>query len=163
MLDFDRATFIPTGQLSLLPLHAVASDELTVTYTPSVRALQAALAAAEEERAGPPVLLGIGNPLPNPQPLPFAQSEIEAVASLFAPDSYRVLNERQSTRAATLVELPGATHVPFACHGSLDVAELPDSALYLAGCDPPRVRRLCGWDWLTAAQDALPAPEEKAA
>jgi transposase len=29
--------------------------------------------------------------------------------------------------------------------------------------DPARVRRLCGWSWLTAAHDALPAPEEKAA
>ena len=29
--------------------------------------------------------------------------------------------------------------------------------------DPARVRRLCGWDWLTAAHDALPTPQEKAA
>jgi hypothetical protein len=29
--------------------------------------------------------------------------------------------------------------------------------------DPARVRQLCGWDWITAAHDALPAPEEKAA
>ena len=29
--------------------------------------------------------------------------------------------------------------------------------------DPARVRRLCGWDWLTAALDALPVPEAKAA
>ena len=29
--------------------------------------------------------------------------------------------------------------------------------------DPARVRRLCGWDWLTAAHDALPIAEEKAA
>ena len=29
--------------------------------------------------------------------------------------------------------------------------------------DPARVRRLCGWDWLIAAQDALPASVEKAA
>ena len=29
--------------------------------------------------------------------------------------------------------------------------------------DPARVRRLCGWDWLTAALDALPAPEANAA
>jgi hypothetical protein len=29
--------------------------------------------------------------------------------------------------------------------------------------DPVRVRRLSGWDWITAAHDALPAPEEKAA
>ncbi len=29
--------------------------------------------------------------------------------------------------------------------------------------DPARVRQLCAWDWLTATQDALPAPEDKAA
>ena len=29
--------------------------------------------------------------------------------------------------------------------------------------DPARVRRLCGWGWLTDALDALPAPTEKAA
>lgn len=29
--------------------------------------------------------------------------------------------------------------------------------------DPARVRSLCGWDWLTAAHDALPTPAEKAA
>ena len=29
--------------------------------------------------------------------------------------------------------------------------------------DPARVRRLCGWDWLTAAQDALATPKDKAA
>lgn len=29
--------------------------------------------------------------------------------------------------------------------------------------DPARVRSLCGWDWLTAAQGALPTPKEKAA
>jgi len=29
--------------------------------------------------------------------------------------------------------------------------------------DPARVRRLCGWDWLTAALDAPPAPEANAA
>ncbi len=36
---------------------------------------------------------------------------------------------------------------------------------YLAGlaADPDAVRRLCGWDWLTDALDALPASAEKAA
>ena len=29
--------------------------------------------------------------------------------------------------------------------------------------DPARVRRPCGWGWLTDALDALPAPDEKAA
>ena len=29
--------------------------------------------------------------------------------------------------------------------------------------DPPRVRRLCGWDWIDAAITTLPEPMEKAA
>jgi hypothetical protein len=29
--------------------------------------------------------------------------------------------------------------------------------------DPPRVRRLCGWDWINTAIAALPEPREKAA
>jgi hypothetical protein len=29
--------------------------------------------------------------------------------------------------------------------------------------DPARVRRLCGWDWITAAIATLPEPLEKAA
>jgi DDE superfamily endonuclease len=29
--------------------------------------------------------------------------------------------------------------------------------------DPARVRRLCGWDWIEAAVEALPAPEQKVA
>jgi hypothetical protein len=29
--------------------------------------------------------------------------------------------------------------------------------------DPDRVRRLCGWDWITAAFEALPTPIQKAA
>ena len=29
--------------------------------------------------------------------------------------------------------------------------------------DPARVRRLCGWDWITAATTALPEPLENAA
>jgi hypothetical protein len=42
------------------------------------------------------------------------------------------------------------------------VAEV-EAFLEALDADPARVRRLCGWDWITAALDALPVPEEKAA
>ena len=44
-----------------------------------------------------------------------------------------------------------------------DKVDAVQAFLHELDADPARVRQLCGWDWLTAAQDALPAPEEKAA
>ena len=44
-----------------------------------------------------------------------------------------------------------------------DKVDAVEAFLRELDADPARVRRLCGWDWLIAAQDALPAPEEKAA
>jgi hypothetical protein len=44
-------------------------------------------------------------------------------------------------------------------YGTVDDKQAVAQA-YLAGlaADPDRVRRLCGWDWLTDALDALPTP-----
>jgi hypothetical protein len=44
-----------------------------------------------------------------------------------------------------------------------DKVDAVEAFLRELDADPARVRRLCGWDWLTAAQDALPTPKEKAA
>jgi DDE superfamily endonuclease len=44
-----------------------------------------------------------------------------------------------------------------------DKLDAVEAVLRELDADPARVRQLCGWDWLTAAQDALPASEEKAA
>ena len=44
-----------------------------------------------------------------------------------------------------------------------DKVDAVEAFLRELDADPARVRRLCGWDWLIAAQDALPAPQEKAA
>ena len=49
-------------------------------------------------------------------------------------------------------------------YATLDAkAAAVEAFLEALDADPARVRRLCGWDWITAAHDALPAPEEKAA
>jgi DDE superfamily endonuclease len=43
--------------------------------------------------------------------------------------------------------------------------KVADVQAFLAAldADPPRVRRLCGWDWINTAIAALPEPREKAA
>ena len=138
-LGFRRASLVPGGRLSLLPLHAAGFDAVTFTYTPSARALQATRSMARERAKLAPMLLGIGNPLPNPQPLAFARLEVEEIAPRFAPfglpDAQHLLFERQATRVAMTEALPGATHLHLACHGTFAMAEPLDSALFLAGED----------------------------
>jgi len=141
-LGFRRASLIPGGRLSLLPLHAADSDAVTFTYTPSARALQAARSAARERAELAPVLLGIGNPLPSPQPLAFARAEVEEIAPQFAPAARHVLFERHATYAAVTEMFLGATHLHFSCHGRFDVREPLDSALSLSDADTLTLRDL---------------------
>jgi CHAT domain-containing protein/tetratricopeptide (TPR) repeat protein len=134
-LGFQRASLVAGGRLSLLPLHAAGFDAIAIGYVPSARALLAARDEAEGRAGLAPVLLGIGNPLPNPRPLDFARIETEEIAPRFAPGSRRMLPERDATRAAVLRSLPGATHLHFSCHGLFDVREPLDSFLSLSGDD----------------------------
>ena len=141
-LGFRRASLVPGGRLSLLPLHAAGFDAVTFTYTPSARALRAARGAARERAKLAPMLLGIGNPLPSPQPLAFARTEVEEIAPRFVPAARHVLFERHATHAAVAASLPGATHLHFSCHGKFDVREPLDSALSLAGAETLTLRDL---------------------
>jgi CHAT domain-containing protein len=141
-LGFRRASLVPGGRLSLLPLHAAGLDAVTFTYTPSAQALRAARGAARERAELAPVLLGIGNPLPSPQPLAFARTEVEEIAPQFALEARHVLFERNATHAAVTESLPGATHLHFSCHGWFDVREPLDSALALAGAETLTLRDL---------------------
>ena len=141
-LGFRRAALVPGGRLALLPLHAAGFEAVTFNYTPSARALGAARGAARERAKLAPVLLGVGNPLPNPQPVAFARTEVEEIAPRFAPQSRRVLLERQATRAAVAASLPGATDLLFSCHGTFNVLEPLNSALFLSGDDTLTLRDL---------------------
>ena len=44
-----------------------------------------------------------------------------------------------------------------------DKTDAVEAFLRELDADSARVRQLCGWDWFTAAQDALPRPVQKAA
>ena len=158
-LGFRRATLVPGGLLSLLPLHAAAFDEVTFTYAPSARALRAARGAARDRAKLAPVLLGIGNPLPSPRPLAFARTEVEEIAPQFAPAARHVLFERYATHAAVAASLPGATHLHFSCQGMFDVREPLNSALSLSGDDTLTLRDLLdgGLDFSAARLAVLSA------
>ena len=129
-LGFMQVTLIPGGLLGLLPLHVVAFEAGTFTYAPSANALLAAVKTARERARLSPVLLGIGNPLPNPQPLAFARAEVEEIEPFFPAEARRVCYESQATRVAMLRALPGATHLHFSCHGAFNVEEPLDSTLF---------------------------------
>lgn len=130
---YDRALVVPCGRLGLLPLPAMALDEMAIAYGPSAGiAIELAARSRPDFR---PVLLAVGNPLSEASSLPLAELEVEACAEIVAADSRRLLVGSDATRAALLAALPGSTHLHFACHGAFDLATPLDSALLLAGGD----------------------------
>ena len=85
-----RMTLIPTGRLSLLPLHAAAPDNWIVTYAPSATSLLRAQQEMEQRR-GAPFLVGVGNPLPSEDELRRLRNGLkEALAGLQLPETPEV-------------------------------------------------------------------------
>jgi CHAT domain-containing protein/tetratricopeptide (TPR) repeat protein len=141
-LGYRQATFIACGRLSLLPLHAVAIEGLTVSYAQSARALRAAGDRVAVRARQFPILLAVGGPLPSTRPLAFAGAEVEEIRSRFQTGAGRLLRGSKATKAEVLNQLSGATHLHFACHGTFSVDEPLDSALYLSGDDLLTLRDL---------------------
>lgn len=135
---------IPTGLLSLLPLHAawyVADGEernlledYDVSYTPSARALRHSQATLRSLPNDYPSLLGISNPTtpsPGPPPLMFAAVEVGEIARLFGRRA-KLLCESQATGAAIEAALDAALYIHFACHGLFDSEQPLASAVILS-------------------------------
>lgn len=156
-LGHERALLIPCGPLSLLPLPAMALDEMAITCAPSAR-IPLEL-AARSEATGQPVLTAVGNPLPSASPLPLALLEVSRSAEHFPADSRKLLLGREASRTAVLDALPVATHLHFACHGVFDLFTPLNSALLLAGKDRLTIRDLLdgGADLSTARLAVLSA------
>ena len=155
-LGFQRASLVPGGRLSLLPLHAASFDPVTFTYTPSARALRAARARAGNGPNSDRCSSASEIPCPTVNLSPLPHTEVEEIAPRFAPEARLVLFERNATRAAVAESLPGATHLHFSCHGMFDVREPLDSALYLSGDDTLTLRDLLdGGLGLSAARLAV--------
>jgi CHAT domain-containing protein len=125
----DNITLIPTGLLSLLPLHAAwtpddtqpigrryALDDLHITYVPNAKSLTAAQAIAD--RVQPNSILAIDNPHKD---LPNSKREIDCAIDSFSDRT--TLREEQATIAAVKDGLVGAAIAHFSCHGNANLNE----------------------------------------
>jgi CHAT domain-containing protein/tetratricopeptide (TPR) repeat protein len=154
-LGYEQALLVPCGPLSLLPLSAMALDEMGLSYTPSASIVREL--AERPPLADFPRFLAVSNPPSSAAPpLPLATLEAEACAIHFSPDSRRLFLGRDANRGAVLGALPGASHLHFACHGTFNLASPLESALLLAGKDCLTVRDLLdGGIDLSSAQFAV--------
>lgn len=132
-----QAVLIPSGRLSLLPLHALALDQLTVRCLPSATALRSVL-QDQDHLVLLPRLLAVGNPSSQHlRPLDFARQEAEEIAALFDQSGYQhdEFCEEAAKFDGITRSIAGTTYLHFSCHGRFDMDSPLDSALYLAGAD----------------------------
>lgn len=141
-LGYSEAVLIPSGGVSVMPMHAIALHDVGFTVVPSCRALRTV--AGDRDHIGAPVaLVAVGDPASAAAtPLVFAGQEVDAIASLFQVKKHPLKSfvgiDAQRNDVADAV--PGATHVHFACHGRFDVDRPLDSALYLADSEQLSLR-----------------------
>lgn len=139
--DFgDAVTLVPTGRLSLLPLHAAwapapqspggrsyALDGTAISYVPTAQALIAGLHAKRTASSA----LVVDEPQPVSAPaLPW--SSVERAAVVNAVQHAHILNAGAATRAAVLAELGRHQLVHFSSHGIGRPDRPLESALLMA-------------------------------
>jgi CHAT domain-containing protein len=137
-LGFDRTTLIPTGLLSLLPLHAAwtpdetkptgrryALDHLHLTYAPNAKSLTAAQSIADQVQADS--ILAIDNPLGD---LPNSKREIDCAIDTFP--QHTVLRQTQATVQSVRSKLSEAAIVHFSCHGTANLTDPLNSGLAMS-------------------------------
>ncbi|EFO82062.1 hypothetical protein OSCT_0061 [Oscillochloris trichoides DG-6] len=144
-------TLIPTGMLSLLPLHAATYmvedqtrcllDEFDVAYAPSARMLATAQRENQQRHAALH-LVGVGNPTCD---LHYAGPELVAICELLPSAASTPFYKEDARRDALWSALPSATIAHFSCHGSFANDPL-DAALHLAGSDRITLRHLVSGD-----------------
>ncbi len=134
------ATLIPTGYLSLLPLHAAwtkdddrptgkryALDDIHFTYTPNARSLTEARTIAD--RPFTDSILAIDNPTAD-KDLKSSQQETTHAVSSFSDRT--VLRHDNATIDAVKSGLAKAAIVHFSCHGTANFTEPLNSGLLMS-------------------------------
>ena len=133
------AIVIPTGLMGLLPLAAVpvsgppgqVLDDIGEIYL----APSAGVYGASRRRAPQSAqlrLVGVADPA-GPRPLPAAGAELAAIRDTFPPGSQTACAfGANATREWVLAQIPGASHVHLACHGSSDLTGQAGGSLLLA-------------------------------
>lgn len=136
-----RLWWLPTGQLSLLPLHAAGHhaaadgratlDRVVGSYTPTLHQLLRARASVGRRPPDRSLVVAIGETAG--ARLPAARGEA-AVAGAYLPNA-RVLLDDAADPATVRTHLAGAGWVHVACHATTDVADPSASRLALTGGD----------------------------
>jgi CHAT domain-containing protein len=136
----ESVTLIPAGQLSLLPLHAAwtediskpthrryALDEMKISYAPSAYALQQARLAAERPAER---LMAVDNP---DGLLRFSEYEVQAALDVFEDSKH--LYGKGATIKAVKEEMQKAEVLHFATHGNAGWQKAEQARLKLADGD----------------------------
>ncbi|HEY9817105.1 MAG TPA: CHAT domain-containing protein, partial [Candidatus Obscuribacterales bacterium] len=136
--SYQQATLIPTGYLSLLPLHAAwtedpstptgrryALDDIHFTYAPNAKSLAAAQAIAQ--RTGAESILAIDNPS---QDLPNSEREVNAAIASFPKNT--VLRHGAATVEGVRSQLSKMAIAHFSCHGTANLADPLNSGLRMS-------------------------------
>jgi CHAT domain-containing protein/peptidoglycan hydrolase-like protein with peptidoglycan-binding domain len=137
--QFHQATLIPTGYLSLLPLHAAwiedpstptgkryALDDIHITYVPNAKSLTAAHAIVD--RVQTDSILAIDNPSLD---LDNSEREVQAAIASFLPQA-TTLRHHRATTTAVKTALPQSAIAHFSCHGTANLNEPLTSGLALS-------------------------------
>jgi CHAT domain-containing protein/tetratricopeptide (TPR) repeat protein len=140
--SLPRLWWVPTGQLSALPLHAAGYhnsprscvlDTVISSYAPTLRSIATAWQAnprGSTHRADPPAPLVISVPAaPGVSDLPRVREETATLTGLLP--QCRVLAEDQAVRLAVLDALPRHQWAHFACHAVSAADGAADSYLVL--------------------------------
>ncbi|MCX6033179.1 MAG: CHAT domain-containing protein [Chloroflexi bacterium] len=146
-------TFIPTGLLALLPLHAAWTedpetptgrrfflDDFAVRYAPSATALRHALKAAATELGQHLLAIDEPKPITRGSSLPNSAREVNAISDLFTDPN--ILRHRDATREQVLPALPPADIVHFSCHGANNWTSPLETGLLMAHDQMLTVRSL---------------------
>ena len=134
---------IPTGSLSLLPLHAAwtpddsyptgrryAFDEIGFSYTPSARALISARRQAPHRQLE--TLMAVDNPDGS---LVFSEPEVKAALSHFDDEKRRHLANDQATEDNVRQAMTAYDVLHFSTHGKADFEQPLQSGLLMANDD----------------------------
>ena len=152
--NYSRVVLIPTGFISLLPLHAAATadnsrpsgylyalDELVFSYAPNARSIMVGRSVAQ--RVHSPRVLAVDHPN-SKGALPLWYSAYETAAAVRAvPQSERlILPGREATTESVLTAMHLYPVQHFSCHGRSLYRDPLNSHLLLAGEDKLALKQI---------------------
>jgi CHAT domain-containing protein/tetratricopeptide (TPR) repeat protein len=149
-LGATTVVLLPDGIMSLLPLHAASygagglclSDEFDVVYAPAAFLVSRSRQADVQLRSETTSFVGVGNPDGSAPQLEYAQAEVLQAESTFPASSSRAFLRADATKEKITEAIRSASHLHFACHGTVNGREPLNSHLNLANDEALTVRDL---------------------